>query len=84
MSEIDKEADAAAKAYYQKDRVQTLARDMCIAFISVGQIPADGEYMRQFVRHAREFYSEVDSPTVPRRKAPPVEEEQPAELLLED
>lgn len=50
-------------------RVPLLARDMLIACISIGQLPGDGETVRQFVRHAREFYSEVDKPTAPRKAA---------------
>lgn len=49
--------------------IATLARDMAITAISVAQTVPEGQAIRNFVRVAREFYSELDTPT-PKPKPP--------------
>lgn len=45
-------------------KIEQLARDMVISAINVTAVVPRGQEMRQFVREARRFYSELAAPTI--------------------
>lgn len=50
------------------NKVEDLARQMVIAAIqSTSSVPLD-ELIREFVRSARSFYSELEEPTEPKKE----------------
>jgi hypothetical protein len=80
-------ANANGQARMQRADAAQLARDMLLCAMSTHGVMFAEQDTREFVRRARVFWSEVDSPT--ERPAEPKkpsdgDDDEPAEILVDD